>query len=156
MIEAAVAPTGSYANAAQVAATDQDDLDSQPADNPTGAALAPGVDRTLAAGTDTHDDEPFAALGVPRVDLSIAKTLDRSKLWEMQTPQVIKPDLLKEGFKLVNEKGYEVTDDVSIVEFMGEGVQITEGSYVNIKVTTPEDMFIAERLLNEQGVTVSA
>ena len=89
-------------------------------------------------------------------DLSIAKTLDRSKLWEMQTPQVIKPDLLKEGFKLVNEKGYEVTDDVSIVEFMGERVQITEGSYVNIKVTTPEDMFIAERLLNEQGVAVSA
>ena len=87
-------------------------------------------------------------------DLSIAKTLDRSKLWEMQTPQVIKPDLLKEGFKLVNEKGYEVTDDVSIVEFMGERVQITEGSYVNIKVTTPEDMFIAERLLNEQAVTV--
>ena len=85
-------------------------------------------------------------------DLSIAKTLDRSKLWEMQTPQVIKPDLLKEGFKLVNEKGYEVTDDVSIVEFMGERVQITQGSYFNIKVTTPEDMFIAERLLNEQGI----
>ena len=83
-------------------------------------------------------------------DLSIAKTLDRSKLWEMQTPQVIKPDLLKRGFELVNEKGYEVTDDVSIVEFMGERVQITEGSYVNIKVTTPEDMFIAERLLTEQ------
>ena len=67
-----------------------------------------------------------------------------------QTPQVIKPDLLKRGFELVNEKGYEVTDDVSIVEFMGERVQITEGSYVNIKVTTPEDMFIAERLLTEQ------
>ena len=59
----------------------------------------------------------------------------------MQTPQVIKPDLLKRGFELVNEKGYEVTDDVSIVEFMGERVQITQGSYVNIKVTTPEDMF---------------
>ena len=83
-------------------------------------------------------------------DLSIAKTLDRSKLWEMQTPQVIKPDLLRRGFELVNEKGYEVTDDVSIVEFMGERVQITQGSYVNIKVTTPEDMFIAERLLTEQ------
>ena len=61
-----------------------------------------------------------------------------------------RPDLLKRGFELVNEKGYEVTDDVSIVEFMGERVQITEGSYVNIKVTTPEDMFIAERLLTEQ------
>jgi 2-C-methyl-D-erythritol 4-phosphate cytidylyltransferase len=83
-------------------------------------------------------------------DLSIARTLDRSKLWEMQTPQVIKPELLKAGFKLVQEKGYEVTDDVSIVEFMGERVQITKGSYFNIKVTTPEDMFIAERLLNEQ------
>jgi len=88
-------------------------------------------------------------------DLSIARTLDRSKLWEMQTPQVIKPELLREGFKLVNEKGLEVTDDVSIVEHLGKRVQITEGSYFNIKVTTPEDMFIAERLLSEQSLAVS-
>ena len=92
-----------------------------------------------------------ATIKEANADLSVARTLDRSALWEMQTPQVIKPDLLRAGFKLVQEKGYEVTDDVSIVEFMGERVQITQGSYFNIKVTTPEDMFIAERLLTEQG-----
>ena len=83
-------------------------------------------------------------------DGSICKTLDRSLLWEMQTPQVIEPELLKEGFKLVKENNLEVTDDVSVVEHLGKRVQITEGSYYNIKVTTPEDMFIAERLLNEE------
>ena len=44
-----------------------------------------------------------------------------------------------------------MTDDVSIVEFMGERVQITEGSYVNIKVTTPDDMSVAERFLSERA-----
>jgi len=83
-------------------------------------------------------------------DGSIDKTLDRSLLWEMQTPQVIEPNLLKEGFQYVKENGLEVTDDVSVVEHLGKRVQITEGSYYNIKVTTPEDMFIAERLLNEE------
>ena len=83
-------------------------------------------------------------------DGSIDKTLDRNLLWEMQTPQVIEPNLLKEGFQFVKENGLEVTDDVSVVEHLGKRVQITEGSYYNIKVTTPEDMFIAERLLNEE------
>lgn len=88
-------------------------------------------------------------------DLSIDKGLDRSRLWEMQTPQVIRPELLKAGYALVNEKGIEVTDDVSIVEALGERVQVTPGSYFNLKVTTPEDMFIAERLMSEQGAAVA-
>ena len=61
-------------------------------------------------------------------DGSIARTLDRSKLWEMQTPQVIRPGLLREGFAFVNERKLEVTDDVSIVEHLGHRVQITEGT----------------------------
>ena len=119
-----------------------------------------------------------------------------------------RPQLLKDGYKLVAEKGYEVTDDVSIVEFLGAPVKITkvrnlewcgklcahvcgcvrvgmvglqfvdvlismgwltinvilwdslpQGSYENLKVTTPEDLLIAERLLDERAaknVTVSA
>uniref|UniRef100_A0A224XBZ9 2-C-methyl-D-erythritol 4-phosphate cytidylyltransferase, chloroplastic n=1 Tax=Hypericum annulatum TaxID=708052 RepID=A0A224XBZ9_9ROSI len=78
----------------------------------------------------------------------VARTLDRRKLWEMQTPQVIKPELLKKGFELVNREGLEVTDDVSIVEHLKHPVYITEGSYTNIKVTTPDDLLLAERILN--------
>nr|AJT35504.1 4-diphosphocytidyl-methylerythritol 2-phosphate synthase [Gentiana rigescens] len=78
----------------------------------------------------------------------VLKTLDRKTLWEMQTPQVIKPDLLKKGFDLVNRENLEVTDDVSIVEHLKHPVYITEGSYTNIKVTTPDDLLLAERILN--------
>ncbi|KAI4296132.1 hypothetical protein L6164_036116 [Bauhinia variegata] len=78
----------------------------------------------------------------------VVRTLDRKTLWEMQTPQVIKPELLKKGFELVNREGLEVTDDVSIVEYLKHPVYITEGSYTNIKVTTPDDMLLAERILH--------
>ncbi|XP_076924532.1 2-C-methyl-D-erythritol 4-phosphate cytidylyltransferase, chloroplastic-like [Bidens hawaiensis] len=77
----------------------------------------------------------------------VVKTLDRRTLWEMQTPQVIKPELLKKGFELVNREGLEVTDDVSIVEHLKHPVYITHGSYTNIKVTTPDDLLLAERIL---------
>ncbi|XP_026446675.1 2-C-methyl-D-erythritol 4-phosphate cytidylyltransferase, chloroplastic-like [Papaver somniferum] len=78
----------------------------------------------------------------------VVKTLDRKTLWEMQTPQVMKPELLRRGFELVNEKRLEVTDDVSIVEHLNHPVYITEGSYTNIKVTTPDDLLLAERILS--------
>lgn len=97
-----------------------------------------------------------AVLGVPakatikevNSESFVVKTLDRKTLWEMQTPQVIKPELLKKGFELVNREGLEVTDDVSIVEHLKHPVFITEGSYTNIKVTTPDDLLLAERILN--------
>lgn len=83
----------------------------------------------------------------------VVKTLDRRTLWEMQTPQVMKPELLRKGFDLVNRNHLEVTDDVSIVEHLKHPVYITEGSYTNIKVTTPDDLLLAERILNmEEGV----
>jgi len=99
-----------------------------------------------------------AVLGVPvkatikeaNSDSFVVKTLDRKTLWEMQTPQVMKPNLLKDGFELVRRDGLEVTDDVSIVEYLKHPVYITEGSYTNIKVTTPEDLLLAERLMNEK------
>lgn len=78
----------------------------------------------------------------------VVKTLDRKTLWEMQTPQVVKPELLKKGFELVNREGLEVTDDVSIVEHLKHPVYITEGCYTNIKVTTPDDLLLAERILH--------
>lgn len=65
---------------------------------------------------------------------------------------MIKPALLRDGFALVKREGLEVTDDVSIIEALGLPVQITAGSYTNIKVTTPDDMSVAERFLEEAAV----
>ncbi|XP_010682094.2 2-C-methyl-D-erythritol 4-phosphate cytidylyltransferase, chloroplastic isoform X1 [Beta vulgaris subsp. vulgaris] len=102
-----------------------------------------------------------AVLGVPvkatikeaNNESFVVKTLDRKTLWEMQTPQVILPALLKDGFDLVTRRGLEVTDDVSIVEHLGHRVYITEGSYTNIKITTPDDLLVAERILNPSSST---
>ncbi|KAL3132504.1 hypothetical protein ABBQ32_009049 [Trebouxia sp. C0010 RCD-2024] len=101
-----------------------------------------------------------AVLGVPvkptikEVDQTgmVTKTLVRADLWEVQTPQVIQPGLLREGFELVRQKQLDVTDDVSIVEALGRPVKVTRGSYTNIKVTTPDDMLIAEGFLMSKGV----
>ncbi|KAK9820332.1 hypothetical protein WJX72_009069 [[Myrmecia] bisecta] len=99
-----------------------------------------------------------AVLGVPvkptikEVDARgrVVRTLNRSNLWEVQTPQVIRPQLLQQGFELVRQQKLAVTDDVSIIETMGKPVQITAGSYTNIKVTTPDDMSVAEGFLDER------
>jgi hypothetical protein len=66
-----------------------------------------------------------------------------------------RPQLLKDGFEYVNKNKLEVTDDVSIIEHLGEPVRITKGSYENLKVTTPEDLLIAERLLDERAAAAA-
>lgn len=77
----------------------------------------------------------------------VASTPDRSLLWEIQTPQVIRPDLLKQGFSKARAEGLNVTDDVSLVELLGHPVTIIEGSYANLKITTHEDLAIAKSLI---------
>lgn len=70
---------------------------------------------------------------------------------------MIRTQLLKEGYELVKQKGLEVTDDVSIVEAMGLEVKLTEGSYTNLKVTTPEDLSVAAVFLDEKSkVSITA
>lgn len=64
----------------------------------------------------------------------VVRTLERARLWEAQTPQCVRVDLLKRGFDHVARHGLAVTDDVSVVEALGEPVAITQGSYTNIKV----------------------
>jgi 2-C-methyl-D-erythritol 4-phosphate cytidylyltransferase len=68
----------------------------------------------------------------------------------VHTPQVIKIDTLQRGFAKVQEEGLEVTDDVSIVEALGEPVKLTLGEYTNLKITTPEDMDVASAVLLER------
>jgi 2-C-methyl-D-erythritol 4-phosphate cytidylyltransferase len=75
-------------------------------------------------------------------------TLDRSQLWEIQTPQVVRYDLLKRGFEFALANHLSVTDDVSLVEAMSLPVKLVEGAYSNLKITTPDDLQFAEWLLS--------
>ncbi len=85
----------------------------------------------------------------------IAQTPDRNLVWMIQTPQVFEYGLIKEAYeKLIvqeNElksKGINITDDAMVVETLTKhSVKLVEGSYENIKITTPEDLGIAERFL---------
>lgn len=84
-----------------------------------------------------------------------ADTPKRSLVWQIQTPQIFSFSLIKRAYKelLLKEeellkKGISITDDAMAVElFLGRKVKLIEGSYHNIKLTTPEDLKIAEALL---------
>jgi len=81
----------------------------------------------------------------------VLRTIPRQRLWEVHTPQVVKIDTLQRGFEKVRTENLEVTDDVSIVEELGEPVKLTLGEYTNLKITTPEDMDVAEAILEERS-----
>jgi 2-C-methyl-D-erythritol 4-phosphate cytidylyltransferase len=82
----------------------------------------------------------------------VVDTPNRASLWEIQTPQVIRLELLQEGFTYAQEHQLTVTDDVSLVELLGKPVKIVEGSYANIKVTTPEDLMCIEKLIEKHAM----
>ena len=75
----------------------------------------------------------------------VADTPERSRLWMVQTPQVFETALVKEAYEeLMQRAETNVTDDAMVVERMlGSKVKLVEGSYRNIKITTPEDLQVA-------------
>ena len=80
----------------------------------------------------------------------IVTTLDRSKLWLIQTPQVFDYGLILEAHEKAREEGFAGTDDSVLVERLGKEVTILEGDYSNIKITTEEDLALAETLIRRQ------
>lgn len=81
----------------------------------------------------------------------IVETLERSSLVEVQTPQSFKYDVLKRSYENAIDNNIEATDDTALAEILGYKVAIAPGSYENIKITTKEDILIAEGLLNKRG-----
>lgn len=77
------------------------------------------------------------------------ETPNRKDVWMIQTPQVFETGLVKEAYEaLLHEKEISATDDATAVEQMlGRRVKLVVGSYENIKITTPEDLKIAQALL---------
>lgn len=81
-------------------------------------------------------------------DNFIINTPERKTLWGIQTPQIFDYDLITMAHKKAIEDDFIGTDDCVLVERCGSRVKLVEGSYKNIKITTPEDLIIAEALLN--------
>ncbi len=79
----------------------------------------------------------------------IGETVDRSTVYEIQTPQVFRKDLFLRAYDADSGVLEKATDDCSLVERLGVKIKICEGEYSNIKITTPEDILIAEAILNE-------
>lgn len=110
--------------------------------NGTAIAAMPAKDTVKIA-----DDQGFAI-----------STPDRSHVWQMQTPQVFSYLPIKEAYEklLASEedllrKGISVTDDAMVMETFGKlPVKLVPGSYGNLKITTPEDLRIAEALLKDK------
>ena len=98
-----------------------------------------------------------ATLGVPVKDTIktvndglISDTPPRKFLYITQTPQIFKRQLYFEGIDFALEHGLDFTDDCQLVEAIGGKVAMTTGDYTNIKITTPEDIKLAEVLLAMQ------
>ena len=100
----------------------------------TGAAVAavPVIDTIKVAGDD-------------RI---VHQTPPRQNLWAVQTPQVFRFDIITEAYHRLK---YEVTDDARAVEYLGYKVKLYMGSYDNIKITTPDDLALAEILWQKHG-----
>jgi 2-C-methyl-D-erythritol 4-phosphate cytidylyltransferase len=82
---------------------------------------------------------------------NVIETLDRKRLWQIQTPQTFRYEILKEAFDKAYKEGFYGTDDAALVERLGCKVKVVEGSYDNIKITTQEDLVIAEAILKSRG-----
>jgi 2-C-methyl-D-erythritol 4-phosphate cytidylyltransferase len=117
--------------------------------------LAPGlIDQVAAAAARVG----AAVVGVPVKDTikevvegCIAATPDRRRLWQAQTPQGFALGIIREAHAAAWQAGFRGTDDASLVERLGRPVAIIEGSYRNIKITTPEDLVLAETYLAGDG-----
>ena len=98
-------------------------------------------------------------LGVPAKDTiklcddtqTVTETLDRAKLWHIQTPQGFSAALLRDAYARADEQGLTVTDDCAIIEQAGHAVHVVCGSYFNIKITTAEDLVFAEAIIHARN-----
>ena len=105
------------------------------------AALEPGVDGAIAAVPMTDTVKEAATDG------RVVRTLDRSMLWSIQTPQVFRADVLRRALERDAAALAAATDDAALVEDAGGVVRVVESFPENIKVTRESDMRIAEALL---------
>lgn len=82
----------------------------------------------------------------------VVSTPDRSTLFAIQTPQIFDFELYRNAAQNAREKGLDFTDDCQLVESFNQKVKTVVGSYSNIKITTPDDIVLAENLLKNEAL----
>ena len=75
------------------------------------------------------------------------RTLPRDNLWMIQTPQAFSYSLIMEAHEKARKEKFEGTDDASLVERMGKEVCLIKGTPLNIKITTPADLLLAQAIM---------
>lgn len=80
----------------------------------------------------------------------VKKTLNRDKLWLVQTPQAFRCDILKRAHDMAQKEKFYETDDASLVERLGYKIKVIAGDYRNIKITMPVDLIVAKALLSNK------
>lgn len=122
-------------------------------------AARPFADKEdIRAVFDKSIENGAAILAVPASDTLkvvndddlISHTADRTKIWQALTPQVFRKDVLSKSYKKAMEDNFIGTDDASLVERIGHPVSIVLGKRTNIKITYPDDVQIAEYLLQRK------
>ena len=135
-----------FAYAADDAAKDADDSSGITAD-----ATKPPASSFIAAKKSNAAIlavKPKATIKFSHKRNIVSKTLNRDKLWEVQTPQVFKKSLILEAYRKYSKSN--VTDDASLVEKLGKRVVVVEGDYRNIKITTAEDLLVAGLIIKRK------
>ena len=81
---------------------------------------------------------------------TVERTVDRTKLWAVQTPQTVRYQLLREAYANIFKKNLLVTDEAAAVEGLGQRVHLVDTPFLNLKITTPNDLAMAEALLRQR------
>lgn len=113
---------------------------------------------TIDSAIESAKENKCVIVGVPVKDTikvidennDVCDTPDRSTLWSIQTPQVFDYSLIMKAHEKAREDNYYGTDDSMLMEYFGQKVKVVEGSYNNIKITTPEDLKIGEEILRDK------
>jgi 2-C-methyl-D-erythritol 4-phosphate cytidylyltransferase len=116
----------------------------------TAALIESTIASARAFGTGIAAAKVVDTIKEANEDKTVVRTVDRTKLWAVQTPQTVKYSLLREAYARVFEKKLIVTDEAAAVELLGEKVHLVETPFLNLKITTPSDLAMAEALLQQR------
>ena len=116
----------------------------------TPGLIAATVASAVAHGTGIAATKIVDTIKEANDDRTVNRTVDRTKLWAVQTPQTVQFALLRQAYGRVMEKGVVVTDEAAAVEMLGKPVHLVETPFLNLKITTPNDLAIAEALLRQR------
>lgn len=115
----------------------------------------------VRAVLDTARDQGAALLAIPSPDTlkevgpgrEVRHTIDRSVVWFAQTPQAFRRDILERALEHADRTGFDGTDDASLCEHAGIPVHVVPGDRRNLKVTTPDDLVLAEAIARLEDPT---